>query len=347
MSIAATRLDEYRLAYDRSNFDAWEHRLSNYGVLATYQKDTPVTIPGYQELVDNRYNAIRTVSIPVINRTTFTTAATRTCDALTHEMTSTYSTPSWTTIKVGFNMTPAEHQNNYIKYQDLFNKKMTNMQRDVAAALDTLAHTNMNANIAAVVAADGNPYALVANALVVPAADNELFFNELGAIMEQDDFPGTGLNVVASPRASALVREYSSQGTSNAENRVFQFGGYDFAYSNRVTVAATDRDTIFAMPQGSLAFLTWIDPDARMGHSSTDGKEWSVTNLPILGFDVGLLYQSTCADRSSSSYGGGTGMEATLSESFHFSFDYSFNVAYNSDNTTYSSPVHKARLTLT
>ena len=344
MSINATRLDEYRLAYDRSNLDAWEHRLSNYGVLATYQKDTPVTIPGYQELVDNRTHQLRTVSIPVLQRTTFTTASTRTCDALTHEMTSAYVTPSWTTLKVGFNMTPAEHKNNYIKYQDLFNKKMTNMQRDLLAALDTLAHTSMNGNISAVIAATNNPYAVVANALIVPDADNELFFNELGAIMEQDDFPGSDLNVVASPRASALVREYSSQGTSNAENRVFQFGGYEFAYSNRVTVAGTDRDTVFAMPKGSLAFLTDIDPDAEMGHSSTKGHEWSTTHLPMLGFDVGLIYQSACADKSTAL---GTGYEATLSESFHFSFDYSFTTAYNSDNTTYSSPIHKARLTLT
>lgn len=347
MSIAATRLDEYRLEYDKSNLDAWEHRQSNYGVLAAYQKDTPNTVPGHADLVANRFNAIRDVTIPVIQRTTFSTAATRTCDALTHEMTSAYVTPSWTTLKTGFNMTPSEHQNNMIKYQDLFNTKMQHMQITLAAALDTLAYTNMNANIAQVLAADGNPYTAVANALVVPAADNELLFNEIGPIMEQDDFPSTGINVVSSPRAQALVREYSAQGTSNAENRVFQFGGYDFAYSNRVTVAATDRDTVFAMPQGSLAFLTWVDPDARAGHKSTDGKEWSVTNLPMLGFDVGLLYQSTCADRSSSSYGGGTGMEATLSESFHFSFDYSFNVAYNSDNTTYSSPIHKFRLTTT
>ncbi len=344
MPINATRLDEYRLAYDRSNLDAWEHRLSNYGVLATYQKDTPVTIPGFQDLVDNRPHQLRTVSIPVINRATFTTAATRTCDALTREMTSTYVTPTWTTLKVGFNMTPAEHKNNYIKYQDLFNKKMTNMQRDVLAALDTLAHTNMNANISAVIAATNNPYAVIANSLIVPAADNELFFNELGAIMEQDDFPGSDLNVVASPRASALVREYSAQGTSNAENRVFQFGGYEFAYSNRVTVAGTDRDTVFAMPKGSLVFLTDIDPDAEMGHSSTKGHEWSVVNLPLLGFDVGLLYQSACADKSTAL---GTGYEATLSESFHFSFDYSFLTAYNSDNTTYSSPIHKARFTTT
>jgi len=342
MALTATRLDEYRLAYDKSNLDAWEHRLSNYGILATYQKDTPNTIPGYNELVANRTAEVRDVTIPVIQRKDFTTASTRTCDALTHEVTSAYVTPSWTTLKAGFNMSPAEHMNNVLTYQAVFNNKMLAMQRTLLAALDTLAYTNMNSNITAVNAADGNPYTVVANAMVVAAADNELYFNELGAILQFNDFPSDGINVVGSPRMNSLVREYSSQGAANNENRQFQFGGYNFAYSNRVTVAGTDRDTIFAMPQGSLAFLTDVDPDAKMGSMSTDGKEWSTTNLPLLGFDVGLLYQSTCADKSDVI---GTGYEATLSESFMFSFDYSFNVAYNSDSTTYAGPIFKARFT--
>ena len=339
MGLTATRLDEYRLSYERSKLDAWEHRLSNYGALATYQKDTPNLIPGYAELSANRTHQVRTVSIPVLQRKDVSTASSRTCSAITHEITSAYVTPSWTTLKAGFNMTPAEHRNNYLTYQAVFNNKMMALQRTLLAALDTLAYTNLNTNITAVIAADGNPYTAVGNALVVPAADNELFFNELGSIMEQDDFPGYGINVVGSPRLSALVREYSAQGTSNAENRMFQYGGYNFAYSNRVAVATGYRDTVFAMPQGSLAFLTDIDPDSEMGHSSTDGKEWSSTVLPLLGFEVGVLYQSTCADKSTSH---GTGYEATLSESWMFSFDYSFNVAYNSDTTTYAGPIHKA-----
>ena len=345
MSIAATRLDEYRLAYDRSNLDAWEHKLSNYGVLAAYQKDTPNTIPGYADLIANRASEVRTVSIPVIDRTVFTTAARRTCDALTHELTSAYVTPTWTTLKTGFNMIPEEHEGNLLKYQDIFNKKMFHMQRTLAAALDTLAYTNINANIAQVVAADGNPFTLTTNALVVAAADNELLFNELGAIMEQDDFPSDGINVVGSPRLSALVRENLAQGPANAENRGFQFGGYDFFYSNRVTVAVASRDTMFAAPPGSLAFLTWVDGDSRANRSSTDGKEWSVANLPILGFDVGLMYQSTCSNQGVGGTARATGLEATLSESFMFSVDYSFNCAYNVDNTTYSSPIHKFNLT--
>jgi len=98
------------------------------------------------------------------------------------------------------------------------------------------------------------------------------------------------------------------------------------------------------MPSGSLALLTAIDPDSRRGHSSTDGKQWSTMTLPLLGIEVGVLYQSTCSDASTAI---GTGFEATLSESWMFSFDYSFNVAYNSDSTTYEGPIHKFRLSKT
>jgi len=139
-----------------------------------------------------------------------------------------------------------------------------------------------------------------------------------------------------------LVREYSAQGISNAENRVFQFGGYNFASSNRVTISSSAyRDTLYAVPQGSLAFLSWVDPDAVMNHTSGDGKEWSVQTLPSVGIEAGLLYQSTCS--SATGYVG-TGYEATLTESFHFSFDYSFNSAYNSATGTYAGPIFKSDL---
>ena len=345
MALSATRLDEYTLAYSKSNLDAWEHRHSSYGVLATYQKDTPNLIPGYAELVANRPQQLRTVRIPVIDRKDVTTGSARTCTAQTHELTSAYVTPSWTSYQFGINMVPAEYSFNHLSYQDAFNNKMAAAQRTVLAAFDTLAHTNLNANITSVIAADGNPYTAAANALVVPAADNELYFNELGAIMSQDDFPDTGINVVASPRTKALVMEMGAQGPNNAENRGFQFSGYDFAFSNRVTRAGTDRDTVFAMPPASLAFMTDIDPDSRAGHVSSDGSIWSTMTLPMLGWEVGVLYKSTCSNQGVSGTARATGLEATLSESWSFSFDYSFNVAYNSDSTTYAGPIHKARFT--
>ena len=347
MSLAATRLDPYRLAYNASNLDAYEHRMSEYGAFGAFLEDTNNTIPGYNELTNNRTSPVRTVSIPVINRKDFSANSYRTCTAQTFELTSAYVTPSWTTWSDGFNMIPAEYANNYIQYQDAFNKKMLNLQRTILEDMDTAAHTSLNTNKAQVNNASGNPYTVVSNDMLVPAADNQLFLNELGAIFAANDLPQYGINVVSSPRFQALVREYSAQGTSNAENRAFQFGGYNFGYSNRVTIATGDRDSVYAMPQGSLAFLSWVDIDSQMGHKATMGYEWSTFFLPLVGIQVGVLYQSTCSNQGYDGTARATGLEATLSESWNFSFDYSFNVAYNSDATTLPGVIYKSRLSLT
>jgi len=342
MTLATTVLDEFALAYSKSKLDVNEHRLSNYGAFATFLKDTPNLIPGYAELVANRTSAIRTVRIPVIQRETYTTGSSRSCDAETKENTSTYVTPSWTTIETGFAMYPSIYRDNYIAYQDDFNRKMEDVQRTFLTALDTAGYTHLNTNKSAVNNADGNPYTVAANAMIVPEADSELVFNELGAIMEQNDLMGP-YNVVGSTRASALVRFLLAQGAQNDENTAFQFGPYSLAYSNRVTVPTGYRDSLFCMPIGSLAYLSWVDIDSQMGNKSSDGKEWMQQYMPLLGHNVGVLVQSTCSNYSSTI----TGMEATLKQSWNFSFDYSFNSAYNSDSTTLPGSIFRADISKT
>lgn len=342
MSLAATVLNDFVLAYNRSNLDLNEQRLSNYGAYEMFRKDTPNLIPGYQELIAGKTSGRRPTKIPVLNKLTYTTGSARTCSAQTKASTSAFVTPSWTTITGGFDMIPAQYTDNYIGYLDDFSHKMRHLQRTFAEAMDTAGAAHLEANKAAVNNADGNPYTVAANAMVVPQADNELFFNELGPIMGQNDLLGP-FNVVGSSRLEALVRQYSSQGTSNAENRAFQFGDYSFAYSNRVTVNAGDRDTIYAMPESSLAYMPWVDTDAKMGHESGDGKEWMVQNLPLLDHPVGVLYQSTCGDKSATL----TGLDATLVESFLFSYDYVFLSAYNSSTGTLPGSIYSARFSKT
>lgn len=345
MSLVATRFDEYRLNYENSKLDAFEHRMSNYGAFAAFQSDTPNLIPGYTELVANRTANIRTLSIPVINRKeSWNGASSRTCSALTAESTSAYSTPTWATLRGGFSMYPAQYKNNFVSYQADFEKKLLGLQRYFLETLDTAAAAHLNTNKSAVNNADGNPYTVVSNAMAVPLSGNDLFLNELAQVMSQNDLPSEGINVVSTPRFQAMVREYSSQGQSNAENRMFQFGGYNFNYTNRITPATGDRDVVYAMPVGSLGFLSWVDMDAQMGNVSTDGKEWSMQMLPLLGFDVGVLFQSTCSDKSSSI---GTGYEATMTESYSFSFDYAIVSAYNSSTGTEPGVIFRSNLSKT
>ncbi len=342
MALTPTILNEWTLSYSKSNLDLHEHRLSIYGAYETFRGDTNNLIPGADELIAARTTEDRTARIPVINRATYTTGSSRSCTAETKENTSAFVTPTWTTIKTGFQMFPSQYESNEIKFAQDFARKMEDVQRTFLAVLDTAAFTHLNTNKAAVNNADGNPYTVVGNTMIVPEADNELYFNELPAIMERNDLAGL-YNNVASSRTQALVRELTAQGTSNAENRGFQFGGMNFAYSNRVTVATGMRDTIFSMPVGSLAYLSWIDPDARLRHKSSDGKEWMPVMLPLLGHQVGLLVHSTCANKSSVV----SGTEATLVQSWQFSFDYSFNSSYNSDSATLPGSIYRANFSKT
>ena len=343
MSLAATVLNDYVLSYESSNLDLNEHRMSVYGAYSTFVGDTPNLIPGYQELIAGRASERRPTKIPVLQRLSYgTPSSSRSCTAETQESTSAFVTPTWATLRLGFQMIPSQYKDNHIGYQADFNNKLKGLERKFLETLDTAGTTHLETNKASKNNADGNPYTVASDAMVVSKADNDLFFNEASPIMKANDLDGP-FNVVGSTRMEALVRQYSSQGTSNSENRAFQFGDYSFSYSNRVTVNTGDRDTVYLMPQASLGYLSWIDIDSRMNHESGDGKEWFVQELPMLGHSVGVLYQSTCGDKSATL----TGLDATKVESFQFSFDYVFVSAYNSDTTNLPGSIYSARFSKT
>lgn len=339
MAYATTLMDEFRLDYEKSNLDFHENRRSVYGAYDTFKSDTPKLVPGYNELVQNRKSASRTVSIPVLQKGTMTTSATRSCTAKTTQGTSAYVTPSWTTVEVGFMMVPAEHNGNNISYQQAFNHQMYRVDKAFALDADTDAVAYLVANVTGINNAEDNPYSVTANYMQVPLADHDMFFNELDSIMFANDIQGP-LNIVGSYRLAALVRQYNAQGAGNSQNSAFQYGDQSFAFSNRVTISTADHSTLYAMPEGSLGYLSWVDIDSQLGHKSGDGKEWFIEELPLLGHDVGVLFQSTCGDKSTLV----DGLEATLVESFDFSFDRSFFSSYDPVSTVDPGVIYAADL---
>jgi hypothetical protein len=338
MAYTATVLDEYRQT--ASNLDLHELRLSTYGAFDAFVNDTPNLLPQWKDLVDGRVSAARTASLVVQQKATLVTSATRSCSAKTAQGTSAFVTPSWTTIETGFFMNPAEHVGNYVSYQNAFNVQMLNVERAFLSAVDTAAVAALEANKSTVHATDGNPFTVAGNDIQVPAADAPLYLNELGSIMLANDYLGDMLTIVASPRFRALVNQYGSQGTGNAVNYAFQFPGYKFGYTPRVIPGAGDRDIVYASALGSLAYLSWVDIDSRLGSKSTSGVVWSEELLPRLGHNVGLLYASSCSDTHTRL----TGLDASMVESFMYSFDYSFVTSYISAG---ASPIFKADLSLT
>jgi hypothetical protein len=340
MAWSATVLDEFRLSYDQSELDAHENRFSVYGAYETFKADTPNLIPGYQAFVEGRASAARTASIPVIQKQALTTSATRSCTAKTTQGTSAFVTPSWTTVETGFMMVPAEHQGNYLSYQQAFNNLARNVEKAFLLDADTDAVAHLVANLTGINNAEDNPWSITSSYMQVPLADYDMLFNELEAIMLANDITEQMINIVGSPRLKALVNEFSNQGVSNSTNSAFQYANLTFKYSNRVTISTAYHSTLYAMPRGSLAYLNWVDIDARLGHESGDGKKWYTVELPLFGQRVGVLYQSTCADKSSLL----SGLNASLAESFQFSFDRAFVSSYDPVSTVDPGVIYGAEI---
>jgi hypothetical protein len=337
MALSTTKLDEYRQTVEQSGVGKWEDRFSNYGAFGRYLSDTPNLISDGGAMVAGRKGEDRTASFTVINRESFSASSSRTCTAGTQDSTSAYVTPSWTTWKYAVKVVPSQYENNYVSLQADFNHKMATLERTILYDLDTAAVTSLEANLSEVNNASGNPYAFASNISTVTTTDQDYFLNELTSQMMHNDLPADAINLIASPRFATYVDRYVNQGSSNDENRTFQFAGKSFSYSNQITVATTYHSVVYAAPPGSLGFLSWIDPDSRMNHESGDGKEWYTQGLPRVGIDVGVLYQSTCGDNS----GLQGGLEASLTESYSFSFDYMFTTAYNSTPSTNPGNIFK------
>lgn len=326
MALNNTLLDEYRLSRSQSNLDAMENRWSEFGAFMAYKEDTPNLIPG-ADVIQNEYVPGRTVSVVVLNRQTMSTGSTRVCTMTSTQATSTYVTPSWTTIVTSFMMVPSQHKGNYVKYQEAFNHLLSAVEYAFLAALDTAAYTSLDTNKSTVNDADGNPYTVNAtNGMIIPNADNELSFNEIPSVLAANDLPNSQIRCISSQRLGALVRELNAQGPGNQANRAFQFGPFSFYHSNRVTVAAGDRDNAYFAPFGSLAYLYHLNDDYVQNRKAGE-TEWTTAQLPRLGQPVELLYVAACGDKSSL-YGGTTA--SSMYESFQWSFDYSFLTAYDS-----------------
>lgn len=342
MALTATKLDEWRARVEDNKIDFWENRFSNYGAYATYLKDTPNLIPGADAFINGRAGEDRTASFTVIKRESFSASSSRSCTAGTQDSTSAFVTPSWTTWKFAFKVVPSQYVNNYVTESADMDHKMATLERTILYDLDSAAVTSLEANISLVNNASGNPYNFAAGVSAVPNSGQDYFLNELTAQLMSNDLPPDMMNIIGSPRFATYVDRYINQGPGNDENRQFQFGGKAFAYSNQLTVATSDHSTVYVAPPGSLGFMRWIDPDARAGHS-TGTYEWFTQMLPRVGFDVGVIYQATCADNSAKQ----GGLEASLTESYSFSFDYVFTTAYNSTPSTNPGTIFKYTLSKT
>lgn len=348
MTLVSTLMQPLRAEY-RNNLDKNELRQSRYGAYDLFKRQTS---DGGGILTDEVKQNIKrsfgkSVVVPVLNSESVTIGNVRSCTIADSENTSALVTLTFATYAFGFTMYPAQHYNNDVAYQQDFDRKLRKYLLKFAATLDTLCVGKLNTDKNSFWNTDiTNVYAQVANSLQVSKANTADFYNNAAAIMEYMDYYGQ-YDVIASTFHSPVISRLNAQGKGNDENDAFQFGGFDFGYTNRVTNAAGIASTGFIVPKGMVALENRNDPDSIMGSSANGGgMQWEEVEMPLVGLKMGSFYNENCTD-ANALHAGTTGLTATKKQSFQWSTDICLVTSYNSSPSTQFNPIVKAEFSAT
>lgn len=350
MSLINALLEPIRVEYEGA-LDKYENRGSKYGALAQFMRDTEAENSIFTEDTKNKISASfgNTVNIPVIDFKDMVLSNTRTCVIADDENDSNLIAVTYTTYQFGFTMTPAQHYQNSVSYEKDFQTKMKRGLNSLQAALDNQCLAQLEAdknqlwtNI------DPDYYTVLADALQVPLAEKEDFYNQLQSIHGTMDFSADNIQVVSNWNEMANVRRYFAQGAQNGINEAFQLGPYEWDSTNRITNGVNVGSTLYSYPQGTVAIWNRNDADSIAGHTigSADSpvKQWAVVPITLesgMTMNIGSYYTQDCSDESAK---GGGASGASLKEGFSFHTDVVTMTSYNSDRVTTYSPIVKSEI---
>ncbi len=350
-NVTQTIFENYRSIYD-GKLDKWEQRASNYAALNVFQMESNGADPQSilsQDLIDKAGVSFGVpLQVPVIDFEDITITNTRSCTIPLDAQNSRFVDVTFVTYVFAFGMIPQNHFNNYVSYQAAINRKLDARLQKLAETIDQAAVNTLDNNINQFFPAQLlSFYAQSGNALQIPQAVKNDFYNNLTSILGVMDYPSEMVEVVTNYQHSPDIRRFKNQGANNSENEQFQFAPYRYHETNRiVNGAATVQGTGYAFPKGSVGLLTRLDPSSRARDRVHESKFWDVfPNAPLVNMDLGVYYEADCADPTvvNNAVGAGnlTGLTAAKVERWQFSVDVAYMTAYNSSPTTRFSPISK------
>lgn len=346
-NLVATVLQDFISQYG-ARMDKNEQRPSSYGALNLFkaQTNSPLSLLDEDVKANIQRSFNQSVKVPVVNYKDIAIGNVRTCALQTEGITSQLVTLTAVTYAFGFIAYPMQHYENYISYQTAVNKLIEAGLQKLASTIDAgcvnVLETKKNQYFPQAVL---DYYAQVANALQVPQAEKNDFYNQLQSILQTMDFP-QDLDVVTNPIGMATVRRLAAQGQGNSVNEGFQLLDKIWYPTNRVTNGgAPIESTLYAVAPGSVAIQSRVDPDSRAKTRIHESKYWDMfPNAPHIGMDLGVFYQADCTDASALQAATLAKFTNTKIESWQFSVDVFYLNSFNSDIANRYSPILKAEI---
>lgn len=352
MALIGTLFERIQPNY-RAKFDKNEIRPSIYGALQTFSDDVrnPLGILTPDDITDIMRSFGRKGGnvLPAISTDVVSIGSTRSCTVAQDENTSVEFLVTYTTYAWGFTMVRSQYIQNPIAYQQDFDRKMRKYMIQLAKDLDSQCIAQLETDKNQVYPGSVTAiFPVLADALRVPNAEQNDLYNQADVVAELQDFEAD-FNVIASTGHKPIIRRLNAQGGGNSTNEAFQFGGYNYEFTNRIANGSGVESTAFIIPEGNLAVVNRNDWDSQLNHRSTNGKIWEEVTLPMpipmSGMDtmkVGSLHFSDCSNAINdlgTDFGGHS--EASLLEAFSFSTDVTTISAFSSDRGTVAGPIQK------
>ena len=337
MSLIATRVQDWRIATPQ--FDKNMTRQSEYGALDFFVSQTEsgrsfIT----PELRDRALNSIgRGLDIPAINYDgDVTVSNARSCTIPDNDNTSALYRVIFQTLSVGFTMVPTLHMNNLISYNHDFARKMEKITRALATALDQGAVATLAANKTQVFR-DALEYAVTGN-VIKTSWDNRMeIMGDIDPIMRANDYPGQ-IHIIGNAGIESNMRKMAQLGANNAINKVLEYAGKIFHYTNNVANENGIFGNAFAVEDGHVGYLTRAGRENIRGARS-NFHEWDIVNLPILNMPVDTHYYTEVGDQSAVAGESSADMICNVKEFFGFAVDVAYLVSYNSDPDIQANPI--------
>jgi len=318
----------------------WAEQRYNTRGLYEYAKNDTVNLIDDSVIQQAKKSPTHPVKIPVVNGMTMTVTSTRSITVTNKDSTTAFSTLTYSTYCVAFDMKPAIYPDNYVGYMTDFKRKMDIAQNAILDSVEGALYTKSDTDKSQYNAADLNPYTLVGNEFIIDYANREDVFNEIGPIYKTNKFNDvSNLTFIANPRTEALIKKIEQSAAYNAENKAMVLANKKFLFSNAITNSSPSAYTMFSLLPGSIGMTNWNDNDAQMNMKGENG-EVTIAYMPLMGMDCAVFQRRYFYDGS----GSYTGKQRTMLEGFEISTDIALVTPYLSAPTTNASPIFKIRI---
>lgn len=340
-------VESYRSAYS-GKLDANEWRAQQYGALEVFQKQSAggAGILSSEDIANLEKSFGHSTRIPVLDAQDVSIGSVRSCIIPPDQNNSKWVVITFVTYVFGFTMIPSMYQHNDVKYELDFQKKMRKYVLALLNKMDQAAVNKLEVEKNRVFTGLTAEYPVLGNAFQVPYSKREDLYNQIRGIMTTANFPSGTYDVVANSMHAPLINKLASNGVGNADNTAYQLLGYEPHFTGNIAAGAGVRDTLFVIPESTLALVNRNTWDERNGTILMGGGQvWGEEYIPEFGMTFGTYYTEGCTDATAIFPTAETqGQTRASMQGFSFGTDVAYIASYNSNPATRMGPIQKVEI---